>query len=148
MSFKKIIARFWPLLIVLTIVLFPIEWLATQWPFLADLAETFFPTENRHSVGHFGIFFLLGLIFLQTFPNLRHLPRRYFGLILASAFGEELFQALFFHHAVLIIDSTHDMVFDFIGAGVAFGLIYWWNRRKENRAGYIGAPRLRGWGRR
>ena len=93
-------------------------------------ADTTFPTDLQHAIGHFSLFALLGGLALATFPNLRARPWRYAGLLALAGLGQECFQLLFKQRPINF-DDGRDLVVDLAGLALAFVLVQiweWWRR--------------------
>jgi hypothetical protein len=85
----------WPVALVLVILWFPFDWLATVWPAFGAVFYVFFRDEHDHFIGHTVFYLLVGLIVLGYLPVLRRKPHWYaLGLVLV-ALVQETIQAIF-----------------------------------------------------
>ncbi|HEX8599941.1 MAG TPA: hypothetical protein VF952_15685 [Chloroflexia bacterium] len=119
------------LLAILIWVLFPAIGLATAWPEFGIAINAIFPTTVAHTLGHFGLHFLLGLVMLATFPHLRFRYWLYFGLMLLVGLTQEALQAPF-KDQWLSPDNAYDLAIDTLGAGAALCLT-WALSKKHKR---------------
>jgi VanZ family protein len=110
-------------------VLFPYGVLADNFSIFRRLFYGTLGSEKMHWIGHFSIFFCLGLLLLFIFPRLRTLPLWYGLIILVSAIGQEFFQLLYKQRRV-VFDDFKDIAIDLAGAVVAFGLVWFWQKLK------------------
>lgn len=128
--------RLAPLLALLGLILFPVEWLGARWPVVGRALDHAFPDDLAHAIAHASLFVLLGLLALAIWPALRARPLRYAGLLLAGL-GQELLQLLFKRRA-LALDDGRDLLVDALGLALAFALAWMWRRsaaaRIEQRA--------------
>ena len=122
---KKALARLWPFLIALAIVLFPFDWLTKVWPAYRQVFDRVFVTARDHAIGHSALFFLLGLFALVVSPALRIRPLLYLGLMLLVTLGQEALQSLFKQELPNIYDGR-DILFDLLGVVIAFGVVWTW----------------------
>jgi hypothetical protein len=118
------LTRFWPLLALVAIALFPFGWLAELWPAFDTFAGALFPTVVAHAIGHSIIFFLVGVALLMAFPQLRNRPWLYIGLLVMLALGQETFQ-LAYKQRPIEFDEFRDFVTDLIGG---LGALYLMSR--------------------
>jgi hypothetical protein len=86
--------RAWPILLVLAILWFPFDWLATVWPAFGVPFRVVFRNAHDHFVGHTIFFLLVGLIVLAYVPRLRRLPLVYLTGLVAAALVQETVQAI------------------------------------------------------
>ena len=85
----------WPVAVLLGILWFPFDWLATAWPAYDTAFRKLFRTAHDHFVGHTVFFLIVGLLVLVYLPMLRRRPLQYaLGLVLA-ALVQETIQAFF-----------------------------------------------------
>jgi VanZ family protein len=108
-------------------VLFPAIGLATVWPEFGLAVNGMFPTAVAHSIGHFGLHLLLGLVLLATFPRLRSRCWLYLGLMLLVGLAQEALQAPF-KGQWLSTDNAYDLSIDTLGALAAVCLTWAWSR--------------------
>jgi hypothetical protein len=117
-----------PLLVLLSLTLFPIGWVGELWPAFGRGIDRAFPTDGWHAIGHAGLFFLLGLAVLMVLPRLRTKPMRYIALLLMIGVGQEFFQMLY-KGRLLLFDNSRDLLTDLIGILGAFVVVWAWRRR-------------------
>jgi hypothetical protein len=132
----KSFVRFWPVLVLLGFVLFPLEWLGQLWPSFGQVLDGIFPTSDSHFSGHFSMFLVFGLLLLKTFPTLRFRAWLYLDLLLVAGIGEEIFQAIWRQDPVLV-DTCGDLLTDLVGALVALLMVkmwYWFRERNHQQA--------------
>jgi hypothetical protein len=122
--------RFWPLGVIIAVVLFPFGWLAELWPALNLFTGSLFPSVVEHAIGHSLIFFLLGCVLLISFPQLRSRPGIYLLIMLCFALGQEAFQ-LAYKQRPLVFDEFRDIVTDTIGAGTAYLMVQAYLKHKR-----------------
>jgi VanZ family protein len=115
------------LVVALFCVLFPYGQLADASPFFYRLFYQTLSSEKLHWIGHFGIFFSLGLLMLYLFPRLRFTPLGYGLIIMVAAVGQEFFQLLYKQRRV-VFDDFKDLMIDMVGAIAAFGLVWFWHK--------------------
>ena len=127
---SKLTQRFWPLLLLLALVLFPFGWLGEQIPGFGLFLGWLFASAREHAIGHTLLFLLLGLAALFTFPGLARRPWHYLGLMLLVAIFQEGFQLLY-KARPLVFDDFRDLVTDMIGSLLALGLIRVWRWKKH-----------------
>jgi hypothetical protein len=85
----------WPVAVLLGILWFPFDWLATVWPAYGAAFRMLFRNEHDHFVGHTVFFLIVGLLVLAYLPALRRRPLWYaLGLVLAALIQETI-QAFF-----------------------------------------------------
>lgn len=85
----------WPVALLLGILWFPFDWLATVWPAYGAAFRVVFRDQHDHFIGHTVFFLLVGLLILAYLPALRRRPHWYaLGLVLA-ALVQETIQAFF-----------------------------------------------------
>lgn len=118
------------LLVLLAWVLFPAIGLATVWPEFGIAINAIFPTAVAHTIGHFSLHFLLGLVVLLTFPRLRHHYWLYFGLMLLVGLTQEALQAPF-KGQWLSMDNAYDLTIDTLGTGAALCLAWAWSKKHK-----------------
>jgi hypothetical protein len=138
-----ILARAWPLLALLALVLFPFGWLGQEWPAFGQVIDLIFATAREHAVGHAALFAILGAALLLVFPALRRRPALYLAVIMIAALGQEAFQ-LAYKQRPLVYDDARDLVTDLIGALLALALVTLvarWREAAGNREGREGARR-------
>lgn len=85
----------WPVLVLLAILWFPFDWLATVWPAFGVPFREVFHNAHDHFVGHTIFFFLVGFLVLAMIPALRRKPQWYFPGLVLVALMQETIQALF-----------------------------------------------------
>ncbi len=117
--------RIWPLALGLAVVLFPFDWLADVWPLFGQAFDVVFVTARDHAIGHTTMFFLLGVLILLSLPLLRLRPLWYGGGIVLVAFCQEALQDLSRQRSPNLWEGR-DMLFDLLGALLAFGVIWLW----------------------
>ena len=127
---SKLTQRFWPLLLLLALVLFPFGWLGEQIPGFGLFLGWLFASAREHAIGHTLLFLLLGLAALFPFPGLARRPWHYLGLMLLVAIFQEGFQLLY-KARPLVFDDFRDLVTDMIGSLLALGLIRVWRWKKH-----------------
>lgn len=130
----KLVARLWPLLLLVVVVLFPFEWLGAEWSSFGNLIFRIFPTENQHAIGHLGIFSIFGFTLLRSFPSLRFHLWRYLGSVLLAGLCEETIQTIFKPY-LDVIDTAHDLALDLIAASAVFGLLKLWDWSRKRKKG-------------
>lgn len=118
------------LLTLLAWVLFPAIGLATVWPEFGVVVNAIFPTAVAHTIGHFGLHFLLGLVLLATFPLLRSRYWLYFGLMLLVGLAQEALQAPF-KDQWLSPDNAYDLAIDTLGALAALCLTWALSKKRK-----------------
>lgn len=112
--------RLWPLALLLGLSLFPFGWLGERWPrFGIWLGETFRGAWG-HGIAHFGIFFVIGLTLLWTFPRLRSHLGLFLLVGLALGVAQEGIQ-LVYKQRPLVWDELRDLVVDQLGMVAAYG---------------------------
>jgi hypothetical protein len=85
----------WPVALLLGILWFPFDWLATVWPAFGVPFQQVFRNAHDHFVGHTVFFLLVGTFMLGLVRGLRSKPWWYaLGLVLA-ALAQETVQAIF-----------------------------------------------------
>jgi hypothetical protein len=85
----------WPALVLLAILWFPFDWLATIWPAFGAPFREVFHNAHDHFIGHAIFFFLVGFLVLAAIPALRRKPQSYFPGLVLVALVQETIQALF-----------------------------------------------------
>ena len=85
----------WPVLVLLAILWFPFDWLATAWPAFGVPFREVFRNAHDHFIGHTIFFFLVGFLVLAVIPALRRKPQWYFPGLALVALVQESIQALF-----------------------------------------------------
>lgn len=85
----------WLVLVLLVILWFPFDWLATVWPAFGVPFRQVFRNAHDHFIGHSVFFFLVGFLVLAMIPALRRKPQWYFPGLIAAALMQETIQALF-----------------------------------------------------
>ncbi len=85
----------WPVLVLLAILWFPFDWLATVWPAFGVPFREVFRNAHDHFVGHTIFFFLVGFLVLAVLPALRRKPQWYFPGLALVALVQETIQAFF-----------------------------------------------------
>ncbi|HEX8230414.1 MAG TPA: hypothetical protein VF826_14030 [Chloroflexia bacterium] len=118
------------LLLMLAWVLFPAIGLAAAWPDFGRAMNTIFRTAAAHTLGHFGLHFLLGLVLLATFPRLQFRYWPYFGLMLPVGLAQEALQAPF-KDQWLSPDNAYDLTIDTLGAAAAFCLTWALSKKRK-----------------
>ena len=126
------IIRLMPLLMLLTLILFPFGWLGEQWPAFGRELDQLFSTDGRHAIGHAALFTLLGLAALIVLPQLRTRPMRYLGMLLLVGVGQEFLQLLY-KRRLLLFDDGRDLLTDLVGILIAFTVIWSWRRIVSER---------------
>jgi hypothetical protein len=117
-----------PLLVLLSLTLFPFGWVGELWPAFGRGIDQAFPTDGWHAIGHAGLFFMLGLAALWVLPQLRTRPLRYLGLLMLIGVGQEFFQMLY-KCRLLLFDNSRDLLTDVVGVLLAFVVVWFWQRR-------------------
>ena len=117
-----------PLLVLLSLTLFPFGWVGELWPAFGRGIDHTFPTDGWHALGHAALFFMLGLAALWVLPQLRTRPRRYLGLLMLIGVGQEFFQMLY-KGRLLLFDNSRDLLTDVAGILLAFAVVWFWQRR-------------------
>ena len=85
----------WPVALLLGILWFPFDWLATVWPAFGAPFRQVFRNAHDHFVGHTVFFLLVGTVILALARGLRSRPWWYaLGMVLA-ALVQETIQAFF-----------------------------------------------------
>jgi hypothetical protein len=82
-------------LVLLAILWFPFDWLATVWPAFGVPFREVFHNAHDHFIGHAIFFFLVGFLVLAVIPALRHKPQWYFPGLALVALVQETIQAFF-----------------------------------------------------
>lgn len=88
----------WPvvvLLVLLAILWFPFDWLATVWPAFGVPFRAVFQNAHDHFLGHTVFFFVVGFLVLAVLPALRRGPQLYFPGLVLAALAQETIQAIF-----------------------------------------------------
>jgi hypothetical protein len=111
---SKLVLRFLPFIILIGLVLFPWGWLGQEWPPAGAVIDFLFANAKEHAVGHATIFFLFGTALLLTFHFFQRHIWLFFGVMLAGAVGQELFQAIYKQY-IDWFDTPRDIVTDFVG---------------------------------
>jgi hypothetical protein len=94
-ALRRVVRYGWPVALLLAILWFPFDWLATVWPAFGVPFRQVFHNAHDHFIGHTVFFFIVGMLVLTYLPALRRLPWWYLvGLVLA-ALMQETIQALF-----------------------------------------------------
>lgn len=110
-----------PVLVLLTILWFPFDWLSTVWPAFGIPFRQVFRNAHDHFIGHSIFFFLVGCFVLALVPALRRKPQWYFpGLVLATLMQETI-QALF-RGQIPTFTDFNAFKGDALGGICAFGL--------------------------
>jgi hypothetical protein len=117
-----------PLLVLLSLTLFPFGWVGEVWPAFGRGIDQAFPTDGWHTIGHAALFFLLGLAALVVLPQLRARPGRYLALLMLIGVGQEFFQMLY-KGRLLLFDNSRDLLTDLVGILVAFVVVWFWRPR-------------------
>jgi hypothetical protein len=117
-----------PLLVLLSLTLFPFGWVGEVWPAFGRGIDQAFPTDGWHAIGHAALFFLLGLAALVVLPQLRARPGRYLALLMLIGVGQEFFQMLY-KGRLLLFDNSRDLLTDLVGILVAFVVVWFWRPR-------------------
>ncbi|HEY7983807.1 MAG TPA: hypothetical protein VID73_06545 [Ktedonobacterales bacterium] len=111
----------WPVALLLGILWFPFDWLATVWPAFGAPFRQVFRNAHDHFVGHTVFFLLVGLCVLALARPLRARPWWYaLGLALA-ALVQETIQA-FFRHQLPTFTDFNAFKGDALGGAGAFAL--------------------------
>ncbi len=128
----RALRRFWPLVVLVGIILFPFGWLGELMPVVDRMLGAMFPDVNAHAVGHTSLFFFLGFVLLLIFPQLRLHPWRYITLLLIVGIGQEAFQ-LAYKQRPLAFDDFRDLITDMVGGLCALLMVMviqrWYRRR-------------------
>jgi hypothetical protein len=85
----------WPVALLLGILWFPFDWLATVWPTYGAAFRVLFRNAHDHFVGHTVFFLLVGLLVLAYLPLLRRKPLWYALGLVGAALVQETIQAFF-----------------------------------------------------
>jgi hypothetical protein len=128
----------WPVALLLGILWFPFDWLATVWPAFGVPFRQVFRNAHDHFVGHTIFFLLVGTFILGLARGLRTKPWWYaLGLVLA-ALVQETIQALFRRQTPTYTDFNA-FKGDALGGASAFALwqvialAQWlWSRRARH----------------
>ena len=92
---SRVIRFGWPVLVLLAILWFPFDWLATVWPAFGVPFREVFHNAHDHFIGHTIFFFLVGFLVLAVIPVLRRRPQWYFPGLVLVALVQETVQAFF-----------------------------------------------------
>lgn len=111
----------WPVLVLLAILWFPFDWLATAWPAFGVPFRQVFRNAHDHFIGHTIFFFLVGFLVLLMIPMVRKKPQWYFPGLVAAALVQETIQALFRGQPPTFSDFNA-FKGDALGGVCAFGL--------------------------
>lgn len=128
----------WPVLVLLAVLWFPFDWLATVWPAFGVPFREVFRNAHDHFVGHTIFFFLIGFLVLAALPALRRKPQWYFPGLVLVALMQETIQA-FFRGELPIFTDFNAFKGDALGGICAFalwllvGLIQRWMQRTASR---------------
>ncbi len=128
----------WPVLVLLAVLWFPFDWLATVWPAFGVPFREVFRNAHDHFVGHTIFFFLIGFLVLAALPALRRKPQWYFPGLVLVALMQETIQA-FFRGELPIFTDFNAFLGDALGGLCAFalwllvGLIQRWMQRTASR---------------
>jgi hypothetical protein len=128
----------WPVLVLLAVLWFPFDWLATVWPAFGVPFREVFRNAHDHFVGHTIFFFLVGFLVLAALPALRRKPQWYFPGLALVALMQETIQALFRGELPTFTDFNA-FKGDALGGVCAFalwllvGLIQRWMQRTASR---------------
>jgi hypothetical protein len=128
----------WPVLVLLAVLWFPFDWLATVWPAFGVPFREVFRNAHDHFVGHTIFFFLVGFLVLAALPALRRKPQWYFPGLALVALMQETIQALFRGELPTFTDFNA-FKGDALGGICAFalwllvGLIQRWMQRTASR---------------
>jgi hypothetical protein len=120
--------RWWPLLVGLAIVLFPLDWLAGVWPAYGRVFDVVFVTARDHFIGHVTLYVLMGLLVLLSLPVLRVRPVFYFGLMLLLGVCQETIQTIFHQEGPVIYSVRDILVYDLTGITLAYVVVFAWYR--------------------
>jgi hypothetical protein len=113
----------WPVAVLLGILWFPFDWLATVWPAYGAAFRMLFRNEHDHFVGHTVFFLIVGLLVLAYLPALRRRPLWYaLGLVLA-ALVQETIQA-FFRRQLPTFTDFNAFRGDALGGFGAFAVVW------------------------
>jgi hypothetical protein len=113
--------RGWPVLLLLGLLWFPFDWLATVWPTFGAPFRQVFRNAHDHFVGHTIFFFIVGMLVLGYVPPLRRKPLWYLcGLVLA-ALAQETIQAIF-HERMPTYTDANAFKGDALGGALAFAV--------------------------
>lgn len=85
----------WPVLVLLAILWFPFDWLATVWPAFGVPFRRVFRDAHDHFIGHTVFFFVIGFLVLMILAGLRRRPQWYFPALVFAALMQETIQAIF-----------------------------------------------------
>jgi hypothetical protein len=111
----------WPVALLLGILWFPFDWLATVWPAFGVPFRQVFRNAHDHFVGHTVFFLLVGMFILALARGLRTKPWWYaLGLVLA-ALVQETIQAIFRRQLPTFTD-VNAFKGDALGGASAFAL--------------------------
>lgn len=94
-ALKQALRFGWPILVLLAILWFPFDWLATVWPAFGVPFRQVFRNAHDHFIGHTIFFFLVGSLILAAIPTLRRTPQWYFPGLVLAALAQETIQAFF-----------------------------------------------------
>ncbi len=118
MNLRPII-RYWPLILMIILGLFPFGWFGELWPRFGVLLGIMFPGVFGHAIGHTCMFFLIGGALLLAFPALCKRPIVFFGMMVLIGLCQETFQ-LAYKQRPLEFDEFRDLITDMIGSGIAY----------------------------
>lgn len=85
----------WPVALLLSILWFPFDWLATVWPVYGEAFRQIFRNAHDHFIGHTVFFLLVGMLVLAYAHGLRTRPGWYALGLVAAALVQETVQAFF-----------------------------------------------------
>jgi hypothetical protein len=118
----------WSTAVFIALALFPMGWLAQQWPFFERVTDFIFGTEAMHVVGHLVLFAGMGTAVLTIFPRLQTYPRFYFALMFSFGFVQETLQLISFKHHFFGGNELLDLAVDLLAASVVWQII----KRRSN----------------
>lgn len=93
-----------PIFLILAILWFPFDWLASVNSIFGKYFRMFFSTAHDHFIGHTILFFLSGFFLLSYLPALRTKPQVYFVALVLMALIQEAIQAFFRHQLPTFTD--------------------------------------------
>lgn len=117
----RVVRYGWPVVVLLAILWFPFDWLATVWPAFGVPFRAVFHNAHDHFVGHTVFFFLVGFLVLAILPAWRRRPWFYFPGLVLAALVQETIQAIF-RGQVPVYDDWNAFRGDALGGASAFVL--------------------------
>jgi hypothetical protein len=112
----------WPVFVVLALLWFPFDWLATVSTAFNVPYQIFFSTRREHFAGHTVFYFVFGTLALMYLPALRRRPALYALGSLAAALVQETIQASF-RSEIPTYTDFNAFAGDALGSALAFALL-------------------------